>query len=149
MVATGTTLRFDTPRPSRRTPRADDPDAFDLSRPDQYETVRKLYFGRFSARVRATGTDVEDGFSEVIEGLLRKSRSERSRWDPTRGSLSTWLYVAMSGLCANLAEKAARKAHTSVGRGADVSAWTWLQAPEPEPEVPEPLPGSVLDLFGG
>lgn len=92
--------------------------------------TRKLYFGRFSARVRGAGIDVEDGFQHVVEGLLRKTKSERSRWDPTRGSLSTWLYVAMSGLTINLADSASRRAHTAPGKRSDAASWLHLVAPD-------------------
>lgn len=141
MVAT--TLRFDTPRPDRRTPTADDPDQFDLGRRDHYDLVRKLYFGRFSARVRAAGIDPEDGLQLVFEGLVRKSQSERSRWDPTRGSLSTWIFVAVSGLTINLAQKQRRRPTLDLGGESDVASWTHLPAPECEEEPPVVEGGTV------
>lgn len=116
-------MHFSTPKPSERLSRADDPVIFDMNRPDHYELVRRIYLGRFTERVRAAGIELDDGFQNVVEGILRKSRSERSRWNPKRGSISTWVYVAISGLVINMVASAARLGRSSPDADADVASW--------------------------
>lgn len=84
-------------------PRASDDQAvFDLGRSEHYYLVRRLYLRRFAFRVEQAGMDSEDGLQEVYLRLLRKTTQPASRWNPERGALSTWLYVAMSGIVTNM-----------------------------------------------
>ena len=120
-----TTIKFDTPKPTTRTPSPDDPETFDLGDEATYATIHRLFYGKFSARLAAAGIEPQDGFQIIVEGLLRRSRSEKSRWDPTRGSLATWAYVAMSGLTINMVDSHFRALRRggSVGRKADAATW--------------------------
>ena len=119
--------QFSTPRPATRAPQPTDASEFRLDVPAHLELARAIYLKRFSLRVRAAGVEVEDGLQEVLEGLLRKSHSERSRWNPARGSMSTWIYMSMNCLVMDLAAKAARHARTQPGQARDVATWTLTQ----------------------
>lgn len=125
MVALRSTLEWTTPRPDSRTACDDDPDTFSLHRYEHYALVRKLYYARFSERVAAAGLDVEDGLQTVLEGVMRRSQSAGgSRWDPSRGSISTWLMVAISGLVINLVDqhRRAERRNGVLGGAADIAS---------------------------
>lgn len=93
-----------------RVPREEEGAVFDLANPEHLSLVRSLYFGRLLPWVIAEGLDVEETLQHLLEGLLRKSRSPRSCWNPERGALCTWAFVAMSGLLSNRIVSAQRKA---------------------------------------
>lgn len=126
-------MHFSTPKPKSRVQKTDDPDSFDLSSAEHYALVKRIYQGRFSARIQAAGLDQDDTFQTLLEGLLRKSQSERSRWDPTRGSVSTWIYVALSGLVINLVQASERR-RAMTGDQQDVASWP-LGAPNDDVEI--------------
>jgi DNA-directed RNA polymerase specialized sigma24 family protein len=100
--------------PNAQSPSFDDPEV--------YELVRRIYFARFSRRLVAAGIDAEDGLQACLLHLITRSRMP-SRWDPTRGGLSTWLYVAMTGIAINLVDQQRRmlRRSGSVGLGEDVA----------------------------
>lgn len=119
--------RFSTPKPDVRAPSPGETKEFRLDIAAHRELVQRIYYKRFSLRVQAAGVESEDGLQLVYEGLLRKSQSERSRWNPSRGSLSTWVYVAMSCLVMDLAAKEERHTRAQPGRMRDVATWTLTQ----------------------
>lgn len=88
---------------SRRKPLPTDPERFNLGDPQTYQMVRNIFFRRFSRRVVDSGMDPEDTLQSIFVGLLTRSQG-RSRWDPTRGAMSTWVYVAMNGMIVNMAD---------------------------------------------
>jgi hypothetical protein len=92
----------------------------DFSDPAVYGLVRRIFFRRFSSRVRAAGIDPDDAIQDIYVGLLTRSKG-KSKWDPSRGGLSTWVYVAISGMCINMADSARRRARTTLGVVEDVS----------------------------
>lgn len=106
---------------------------FDLDNPAHYELVRRMYFARFSAQVLAAGIDTEDGLQAVFEGLVKKSQSAGSRWDPKRGALSTWIHVATSGLVKNLREWSGRQQRSAPVEAEDL-ALTAVYDPDPGPD---------------
>ena len=92
----------------------------DFSDPAVYGLVRRIFFRRFSARVRWAGLDPDDALQDIYVGLLTRSQG-KSKWDPSRGGLSTWVYVAISGMVINMAEKSRRTGRTTLGVEEDVS----------------------------
>lgn len=93
---------------------------------------RRLFVGRFVQSLQAVGLDQEDACQEMILGLLRKDASPRSRWDPSRGGLSTWMYVAMRGLTLNMIQAAQRaQAKAGPGEEADAAIWARCEASDP------------------
>ena len=70
--------------------------------------LRRLYWARFSGRVAASGIDPEDGFQEIVVGLLTR-QAGRSAYDPSRATLSGYLYLAMTGMTINMADREARR----------------------------------------
>lgn len=115
-------MQFTSPKPDIRPVNDTDPDCFDLSRPEQLDLVRSIFLGRSARLVRAAGLEPEDVLQVVYEGLLRKSLSERSCWNPRRGSLSTWLYVAVRGLVLNYLQSRAGRPERP-GDSDDVATW--------------------------
>jgi DNA-directed RNA polymerase specialized sigma24 family protein len=103
----------------------------DVSDPKVFALMRRMYWARFSQRVEAMGIEHEDALQEVCMGLTTRSRSA-SRWNPKRGALSTWVYVAMNGMLLNLIDKQRRalRRSGSVGMGEDVALT--VQAAEDE-----------------
>lgn len=142
------TKKFSTPKPERREAHPDDPPCFDLADPRCYGLARAIYRSRCARRLMDAGVEREDGWQTVCMGLLRKSKSEGSRWDPTRGSLSTWLTVAIYSLTAHILQAASRRLRTHTGRDSDASTWDVAYDPWTTEEAPPPPPGSVLDIFG-
>lgn len=93
------------------------PLGLNLADPAVYTLARRLYFKRFSQRVTAAGLDADDGFQEVLIGLVRRQHG-RSRYDPSRSGLSNYLYVVISGIVINLADSARRRrVHEELGDG--------------------------------
>lgn len=107
-----------------REPLPSDPPAFDLSDKAQRDLVKSIYFGRFSKRVGKAGLEHNDVLQAIYMGLLVRSRG-RSKWDPTRGALSTWMYVAISGIVINEVEKhhSFLRRSGALGRVQDVALW--------------------------
>lgn len=95
----------------------------DLSDPKVYSLARRIYFKRFSARVRWAGVDEDDGFQHVCLCLISRQRG-KSRYDASRSSLSNYLYLAMTGISKNIADSARRRAVRDAGVGgeADVAS---------------------------
>lgn len=91
---------------------------------EAYTLARSVYLGRFAWQMQAAGIDIEDGWPIVLCGLITRARSGRSRWDPARGGLSTWLYVAMRGIVINAIDKETRYRRRSgeLGEGEDVAS---------------------------
>lgn len=58
------------------------------------ELVRRIYYGRLVVLAQAESLDAEEGFQELYLGLLRRQERPRSRYVPTRSSLSTYLLRA-------------------------------------------------------
>jgi hypothetical protein len=77
----------------------------DLNDPEVYGLAKRIYYKRFNVRVRWLGIDEDDGFQDVIVGLLRRQKG-KSRFDPDRSSLSNYLFMAMSSITRNMAESA-------------------------------------------
>lgn len=92
----------------------------DFSDPKVYGLVRRIFFRRFSARVRWAGIDPDDALQDIYVGLLTRSKG-KSAWDPSRGALSTWIYVAISGMVINMADTQRRRGRTTLGVEDDVS----------------------------
>ena len=120
----------------------------DFHDPAVYGLARRLFWKRFSLRLVAAGLDAEDAYHDVLLGLMRRARGQ-GQWQPSRGSLSTWLYLCMTTLSINLAESArCRRRRGEVGLAGDVAdsadaietgeAWTRLdlEALACEMEVP-------------
>jgi len=84
------------------------PRTLDLADPETMGLARRLYWARFSGRVRAAGIDPEDGFQEIVVGLLTR-QAGRSAYDPRRATLSGYLYLAMTGITINMADREARR----------------------------------------
>lgn len=127
----------------------------DYNDPSTLTLARRIYYRRFSSRVAALGLDVDDAFGDILEGLVRKSRSNGSRWDPNRGGLSTWTYVAISGLVLNMAAKARVRIaldYTDDDTYADVaesdSSWGLLELSDLAAEMDLP-PSVVAGLAAG
>lgn len=54
--------------------------------------VRELYWSRWGPRAVDLGLDPDEVYQEVWVAILSPRRAP---YDPTRGSLSTWLYCVM------------------------------------------------------
>lgn len=104
----------------------------DLGDADVQRVVRRIYWARFSGRLEAIGIDPEDGLQDVQLRLLIKSRSEGSRWDPERGSLSKWVFVATRGIVMNLADQHQRMMRRSGALGIEGDVAVVAVAPEDE-----------------
>lgn len=93
-----------------------------LADPAVLQMARRIFFRRFSGFVRAADLDLDDAFQAVCVGLVTRSRMG-SRWNPERGGLSTWLFVAIQGIVLNLLDqqRRAERRNGSVGRSRDVS----------------------------
>jgi DNA-directed RNA polymerase specialized sigma24 family protein len=76
----------------------------DLSDPKVVRLARRMYFSRFADQVTEAGIEAEDGLQEVLLRLFLKSQSP-SRWNPERGGLTTWLFVATGGVVLNMIDK--------------------------------------------
>jgi len=94
----------------------------DMGDPRVYELARQLFFKCFSVRLGAVGVDLDDAMQEILLRLFTRSTSP-SRWDPKRGALSTWMYVAMTGIVLNMHDKHCRylRRSGSVGAREDIS----------------------------
>lgn len=79
------------------------PSVPDLGDPAVYGLARQIYWRNFRARLVSVDIDPEDGQQEVFMRLITRARSP-SRWDATRGCLSTWLFVAMNGITLNMVD---------------------------------------------
>ena len=117
-----------------RTPRATDPAAFDLGDPATYQLVGRIFNGRFAGRLQSSGVDPEDALQSVYVGLLSRSAG-RSRWDPSRGSLSTWVYVATSGIVSNLLDSHRRTLRRDGGLGREEDAAASWRGPTVEADL--------------
>ena len=107
-----------------------------MADPTVVALARRMYFSRFADKVVEAGVDADDGLQEVLMRLWMKSQGA-SRWNPERGGLSTWLFVATGGVVLNLIDKHRRYVRRSgdVGREADAS---WLaRAVEEEHKGPK------------
>jgi hypothetical protein len=84
--------------------------------------ARRVFFKRFGPMVLDAHICLDDAWHDVVIGLLTRSRGG-SRWDPTRGGLSTWLYVAERGIVLNLVDAERRRVRRSgtVGAACDVA----------------------------
>lgn len=84
--------------------------------------ARRIFFRRFSRSVQAAGIDLDDAFQAVCIGLITRSRMP-SRWNPERGALSNWMFVATTGVVRNLVDQQRRalRRNGSVGLGRDVA----------------------------
>lgn len=91
-----------------------------LADPAVYTLARRIYFARFSGRVKAAGIDEDDGFQEVLLGLLRR-QAGKSRYNPAKSGLSNYLFIAMTGLTINLADSARRRSWCTLGAEADIA----------------------------
>lgn len=100
----------------------------DMSDPAVLGLVRRIYWRRFSRRMEWAGIDPDDALQDVMVSLIVRSRG-RSAYDPERAALSTWVYVAISGIVINLADKA-RRARRRGALGGDSLADT-VEAGEP------------------
>jgi len=89
----------------------------DLGDPEVLRVVRQVYRGRFRRHVASFGMDQDDAYQDVVLALVRKSRLPGSCWDPARGGLSTWAYVAIQGIVSNLIDqhKRAERRNGSLG----------------------------------
>ena len=120
----------------------------DVSDPKVFALMRRMYWARFSQRVEAMGIEHEDALQEVCMGLTTRSRSA-SRWNPKRGALSTWVYVAMNGMLLNLIDKQRRalRRSGSVGMGEDVALT--VQAAEDEGQTVDDTDEEALPMREG
>lgn len=94
-----------------------DPTGLDLNNPDHLGLLKRMYWKRFSARVKWAGWDEEDGFSEVVLCLLRRQRG-KSRFDPAKSSLSNYLFMSLTCITKNMAESSRVRARGDDGVGA-------------------------------
>jgi DNA-directed RNA polymerase specialized sigma24 family protein len=76
----------------------------DLGDAEVLAMARRIYRSRFAAQVEEAGIDAEDGLQEVLMRLFLKSQGA-SRWNPERGGLSTWLFVATGSIVLNIIDK--------------------------------------------
>ena len=108
-------------RMPRRKPLPTDPGQFDLGEIQTYRLVRNIFYRCFSRRVMAVGMDPEDTLQSIFVGLLTRSQG-RSRWDPARGAMSTWIYMVMRGMVINMTDSHFRaRRRGSPGRVEDVA----------------------------
>lgn len=107
--------------------------------------AQRLYWARFSGRVRAAGIDPEDGFQEVVLGLLTR-QAGRSAYDPKRATLSGYLYLAMTGITINMADREARRRRR---QGGTVGLWGAYTAADREGEDEAPMPSRRARTFEG
>lgn len=150
MVAVPSRRSFATPRPPARARRAEDPAVFAFDA-DTLSLVRRLYVARYADMVRAAGIDTEDGYQLVMEGLLRRAQSPRSRWDPGRGAVSTWITVAARGIVLNAIDKHVRaeRRNGSLGGESDAADMADSEGTDMSTETeidtePEDLPPPVV-----
>lgn len=101
--------------------------AVDFGSPAVQQLIRRIFFHRFSARVRWAGIDPEDMLQDIYVGLLVRSHG-KSAWNPSRGALSTWIYVAISGMVINAADKARRRNRAVLGTERDVADSSELES---------------------
>lgn len=77
----------------------------DLADPKVQQLTRRIFFGRgFARRLRAAGWEDEDALQEVFIGLLTRQQG-RSRFNPSRSSLSHYLFVVLSSMTSNLLKR--------------------------------------------
>jgi hypothetical protein len=103
----------------------------DFRDPKVYALARRLFFRRFNERLKAAGLDEDDAFQDTLVILVRRSTMP-SRWNPARGaSLVKWLFMNMSGIAKNLAdkEKRAQRRNGRPGAGRDVGDWMGREVP--------------------
>lgn len=68
------------------------PLVLDLNDPEQYGLFRRLFYGRFARRWAGFGLDPDDTFQELSMRVVER-QDLPSRYDPTRGGLSGYLFT--------------------------------------------------------
>lgn len=77
----------------------------DLGNPQQRKLIERIYWSRFSGRVRAMGLDPEDALQDLYLILCRYQITDsKSMWDPARGSLSTYVFRFFQTKISHMAE---------------------------------------------
>ena len=81
--------------------------------------VRRIYWRRWAAVATQRGLDADEVYQEVWCALLNPRRAP---FDPSRGSLSTWVYVVCRSVVHNVADGHWRRGRRIVlGVDADVA----------------------------
>ena len=94
----------------------------DISDPELYGLVRKLYQGRFAWRVRKAGGDEDDCFQEILRSIHVRNHGKHP-YDPSKGAPSNWAYQVCRSVVVNHVDKLARKWWLDLGSGEDVTLW--------------------------
>lgn len=76
----------------------------DLSDHQTIRLVRRIWYARFAARAERHGIDPEEGLSEVLLALVRKQRSERSRFDPARAGRTKYIFLVCGSILSHMVE---------------------------------------------
>lgn len=82
--------------------------------------VRRIYRGRFRARVVANGLDPDDVFQELLLSIHNRNNG-RNPYDPTRSAPSSWIYQVCRSVTQNQIDKHRRRSWELLGYADDAA----------------------------
>lgn len=141
--------------------------SIDLSDPRVYADARCVFYGgMIRPLVAQSGLDIDDAFQECLVRLLAKQQLPRSRFDPSRSSLRTYLFRVFKSVLLNAGDTSRRRwsaqsrSYLASGHARlrgwslevddvveDVGAQTWGKRPSVEKVVREMEREKNRDLF--
>lgn len=122
----------------------------DLANADVQRLVRRIFHARgFARRLREAGWEDEDAIQEIYVGLLTRQRG-RSRFDPSRASLSKYVFLVVSSVTRNLLARRGTKDRT----WQEPDELAGLNVADPGSDLTlltfkNPTRAALLDLFRG
>lgn len=101
----------------------------DLSDPEVYGLISRIYWSRIAPQAQAGGLDPEDVFQSLLERLLRSNYGS-APYDPSKSSISNYSYISMTSGLRNLIDSKKRAIRRGWQTGEeDVSTWDSASVP--------------------